>query len=47
VKEILRVTCRQFLAEGKIHIVMSGLRGEDSIAELCRCEGIALATVAV
>ena len=47
VKEIRRATRRQFSAEEKIHIVLSGLRGEDSIAELCRCEGIALATVAV
>jgi transposase-like protein len=28
-------------AEGKIRIVLDGLRGEDSIAELCRREGIA------
>ena len=31
---------RQFSAEEKIRIVLSGLRGEDSIAELCRREGI-------
>jgi transposase len=31
---------RQFTAEEKIRIVLSGLRGEDSIAELCRREGI-------
>ena len=32
---------RQFSAEEKIRIVLEGLRGEDSIAELCRKEGIA------
>ena len=41
IKEIRRVTRRQFSAEEKIRIVLSGLRGEDSIAELCRREGIA------
>jgi transposase len=40
IKEIRRATRRQFSAEEKIRIVLSGLRGEDSIAELCRCEGI-------
>ena len=40
-KEIRRATRRQFSAEEKIRIVLSGLRGEDSIAELCRREGIA------
>ena len=40
VKEIRRITRRQFSAEEKIRIVLTGLRGEDSIAELCRCEGI-------
>jgi len=40
VKEIRRATRRQFSAEEKIRIVLSGLRGEDSIAELCRREGI-------
>src|SRR5216110_1697839 len=40
VKEIRRATRRQFTAEEKIRIVLSGLRGEDSIAELCRREGI-------
>jgi transposase len=39
-KEIRRATRRQFSAEEKIRIVRSGLRGEDSIAELCRREGI-------
>jgi transposase len=40
VKEIRRATRRQFSAEEKIRIVLSGLRGENSIAELCRREGI-------
>src|SRR3569623_8974 len=39
IKEIRRATRRQFSAE-EIRIVLSGLRGEDSIAELCRREGI-------
>ncbi len=41
VKDIRRATRRHYLAEDKIRIVLSGLRGEDSIAELCRKEGIA------
>src|SRR5271157_344165 len=41
IKEIRRATRRQFSAEDKIRIVLSGLRGEDSIAALCRREGIA------
>ena len=41
VKDIKRQTRRRFSAEEKIRIVVSGLRGEDSIAELCRQEGIA------
>ena len=40
VKGIRRATRRQFSAEEKIRIVLSGLRGEYSIAELCRREGI-------
>ena len=40
IKEIRRATRRQFSAEEKIRIVLSGLRGDDSIAELCRREGI-------
>ena len=40
IKEIRRATRRQFSAEEKIRIVLSGLRGKDSIAELCRREGI-------
>ena len=41
VKEIKRQTRRKFSAEEKIRIVLDGLRGESSIAELCRREGIA------
>jgi transposase len=41
VKDIRRATRRKFSAEEKIRIILEGLRGEDSIAELCRCEGIA------
>ena len=41
VKDIRRATRRHFSAEDKIRIVLEGLRGDDSIAELCRREGIA------
>jgi transposase len=41
VKDIRRATRRHFSAEDKIRVVLEGLRGEDSIAELCRKEGIA------
>lgn len=41
VKDIRRKTRRQFGSEEKIRIVLEGLRGEESIAELCRREGIA------
>src|SRR6266536_2172731 len=41
VKDIRRATRKQHSAEEKIRIVLEGLRGEDSIAELCRREGIA------
>ena len=37
-KDIRRATRRHFSAEDKIRIVLEGLRGEDSIAELCRKE---------
>ena len=40
VKDIKRATCKHYSAEEKIRIVLDGLRGEDSIAELCRKEGI-------
>ena len=41
VKDIRRATRKQYSAEEKIRIVLYGLKGEDSIAELCRREGIA------
>lgn len=41
VKDIKRQTRRRYSAEEKIRIVLAGLRGEESIAELCRQEGIA------
>lgn len=41
VRDIRRETRRKFSAEEKIRIVLEGLRGEESIAELCRKEGIA------
>ena len=41
VKDIRRATRRHFSAEDKIRIVLDGLRGDDSIAELCRKKGIA------
>ena len=41
VREIRRATRKQYSAEEKIRIVLDGLRGETSIAELCRREGIA------
>src|SRR5919106_6938361 len=41
VRDIRRRTRKQYSAEEKIRIVLAGLRGEYSIAELCRREGIA------
>ena len=41
IKTIRRRTRRHHSAEEKIRIVLEGLRGEDTIAELCRREGIA------
>ena len=41
VKDIRRKTRRKYSAEDKIRIVLEGLRGEDTVAELCRREGIA------
>ena len=41
VKDIRRATRKHYSAEDKIRIVLDGLRGEDSIAALCRREGIA------
>ena len=40
IKTIRRKTRRQHSAEEKIRIVMEGLRGEETVAELCRREGI-------
>ena len=40
VRDIRRATRKQYSAEEKIRIVLEGLRGEESIAELCRREGI-------
>jgi transposase len=40
VREIKRQTRRKYTSEEKIRIVLEGLRGEESIAELCRREGI-------
>ena len=44
IKDICRATRKQYSAEEKIRIVLDGLRGEETIAELCRCEGIAQKT---
>jgi transposase len=41
IKTIKRKTRRKYSVEEKIRIVMEGLRGEQTIAELCRREGIA------
>ena len=41
VKDIKRQTRRKFSAEEKIRIVLEGLKGEESVAEICRREGIA------
>ena len=41
VRNIRRKTRKKYAAEEKIRIVLLGLRGEDSIAELCRREEIA------
>jgi len=40
VKEIKRRTRRTFSAEEKIKIVLEGMRGEDTIAAICRKHGI-------
>ena len=40
IKEIRRQTRKKYSAEEKIRIVLEGMRGEESIAELCRREGI-------
>ena len=41
VKQIKKATRRKFSADEKIRIVLEGLRGEKSISEICRREGIA------
>src|SRR6202047_5538455 len=41
IRDIRRAPRRHFSAEEKIRIVLEGLRGEESIAELCRRKGIA------
>ena len=41
IRDIKRKTRRKYNAEEKIRIVIEGLRGEATIAELCRREGIA------
>jgi transposase len=41
VKQIRKATRRKFSADEKIRIVLEGLRGETSISEICRREGIA------
>jgi transposase len=41
INTIRRKTRRKHSAEEKIRIVMAGLRGEETVAELCRQEGIA------
>ena len=41
VRQIKKATRRKFSADEKIRIVLEGLRGEISISELCRKEGIA------
>jgi transposase len=41
VKDIRRATRKHYSAEDKIRVVLDGLRGEESIAALCRREGIA------
>ena len=40
VKDIKRMTRKKYSAEEKIRIVLEGLRGEESIAAICRREGI-------
>ena len=40
VRDIRRAVRRQYSAEEKVRIVIAGLRGEESIADLCRKEGI-------
>ena len=44
VKDIRRKIRKKYSSEEKIRIVLDGLRGEDSIANLCRREGVGLQT---
>ena len=46
VRDIRRATRRKFSAEEKIRIVLEGLRGEETIAELCRISQLILRCVA-
>ncbi len=41
IRQVQRAARKKFSAEEKIRIVLEGLRGEESISELCRREGIA------
>ena len=41
IKDIRRAIRKQYSAEEKVRIVLDGLRGEETISELCRHEGIA------
>ena len=41
IRQIRRATRRKFGAEEKIRIILEGLRGEETVSELCRREGIA------
>jgi len=47
IKDIRRVTRKQYGAEEKIRIVLDGLRGEESIAALCRREGSQRACITI
>ena len=40
VRDIRRATRKRYSSEEKIRIVLEGLRGEESVAELCRKEGV-------
>jgi transposase len=40
IRQVRRATRRKFSAEEKIRVILEGLRGEESISELCRREGI-------
>ncbi len=42
VRDIRRATRRHYSAEEKIRIILEGLRGEDSIAELCRLQKLVI-----